>query len=56
MSVSAGGKAYLGVNGEIATSGSTVIGKFLGQTGVSGTGWYNGSDLSAVALVWLNIQ
>ena len=56
VAVTAGGKAYLGYNGEIATSGVTVIGKFLGQTGVAGTGLYNGSDLSATALVWLNIQ
>jgi hypothetical protein len=55
VAVTAGAKAYLGVNGEIATSGSTVIGKFLGGTGVAGTGGYNGSDLSATALVWINV-
>jgi hypothetical protein len=56
VAVQAGAKAYLGNSGEIATSGTTVIGKFLGQTGAAGTGWYNGSDLSTTALVWLNLQ
>lgn len=54
VAVTAGAKAYLGYNGEIATSGTTVIGKFLGQTGVAGSG-LNGSDLSKTALVWLNL-
>jgi hypothetical protein len=55
VGVTAGAKAYLGFNGEIATSGTTVIGKFLGTTGVAGSG-LNGADMSKTALVWLNIQ
>ena len=55
VAVQAGGKAYAGGAGEIATSGSVVVGKFLGTTGAAGTGLYNGSDLSATALVWLNL-
>jgi hypothetical protein len=53
VAVTAGAKAYLGVNGDVATSGSVVVGKFLGQTGAAGSG-LNGSDLSATALVWFN--
>lgn len=56
VAVTAGGKAYLGVNGEIATSGTTVVGKFLGQTGAYTASGMNGTDNSKVALVWLNIQ
>jgi hypothetical protein len=60
VAVTAGGKAYLCDKGEIATSGSTVVGKFLGTTGAGNpnagvTGWYAASDASAIALVWLNI-
>jgi hypothetical protein len=54
--VTAGAPAYLGYNGEIATSGSTVIGKFLGTTGAYSTGLFTASDQSAIALVWLNLQ
>lgn len=50
----AGATAYLGFNGEIATSGITSVGKFLGQTGVYGTG-LNGSDYSTTALVRVNL-
>lgn len=57
VAVTAGGKAYLGYAGEIATSGTTVVGKFLGTTGsVQTTGNQYGTDNSAIALVWLNIQ
>lgn len=56
VAVTAGAKAYLGNGGTIATSGSTVIGKFLGTTGAYSSGWYNGSDLSAIALVWINVS
>jgi len=57
VAVTAGGKAYLGYAGEIATSGTTVVGKFLGTTGsVQATGNQYGTDNSAIALVWLNIQ
>lgn len=56
VAVTAGNKAYLGANGTICTTGSTAIGKFLGSTGAYSSGWYNGSDLSATALVWINIQ
>jgi hypothetical protein len=56
VAVTAGGKAYAGYAGEIATSGSTVIGKFLGTTGsVQASGNQYGFDNSAIALVWLNI-
>jgi len=51
----AGGSAYAGYNGEIATSGVYKVGVFLGQTGAAGSG-FNGSDLSATALVWINTQ
>ena len=53
--VTAGSKAYLGTNGGICTTGSTVVGKFLGITGNQSTGWYAASDSSQIALVWLNI-
>lgn len=53
VAVTAGNAAYLGDNGEIATSGNIKIGKFLGSTGVQGSG-FNGSDLSTTALVWVN--
>jgi hypothetical protein len=53
--VVAGANAYAGFNGEIATSGNYKIGVFLGQTGAAGSG-FNGSDLSATALVWINTQ
>ena len=55
--VTAGAPAYLGYNGEIATSGSTVVGKFLSSTGALVTGSvYAAADKSAIALVWLNVQ
>lgn len=57
VAVTAGGKAYLANNGEICTSGATQVGRFLGTTGsVQASGNQYGTDNSAIALVWLNIQ
>jgi hypothetical protein len=60
VAVAAGAKAYLGYGGTIATSGTVVVGKFLGGTG---TPYFSGTtgapftpDNSAIALVWLNIS
>lgn len=55
VAVTAGGSAYAGVAGEIATSGTTVIGRFLGTTGATPTGGFNAHN-EAIALVWLNIR
>lgn len=56
VAVAAGSKAYVGYAGEIATSGVTSVGKFLGITGaVTATGAPYGTDNSAIALVWLNV-
>lgn len=52
--VVAGSKAYLGTNGVVTTTGTTVIGKFLGSTGAIASGVLDGSNLSQVALIWFN--
>jgi hypothetical protein len=52
--IAAGNKVYLGTSGVPCSTGSVVIGKFLGSTGAINSGVLAGADLSAVALIWFN--
>lgn len=54
QAVVAGLPAYVGANGGISTTGSRQIGKFLGTTGIATPSGLNGSDMTSVALVWVN--